>query len=299
MKEHTRRVIALGFFDGVHLGHASLIRRAKQRAAELGLSPAVMSFDLHPDLLVSDRPVWLLNDLEDRKDILRRCFGIEDVILAHFDEHMMHMPWDVFVEDYLVRELGAAHLVCGYDFRFGDRGTGDPERLREKCRELGLGLDVMPQVTLDGVTVSSTHIRGLIRQGDMAEAARFLGHPHCLSGPVVHGKALGRTIGVPTANLLVPEHVLVPAFGVSAAKVALPDGTEKLAVTNVGVRPTVEDSETVTVEPWILDFEGDLYGQVIRVDYYARLRGEKKFSGLEELRQEIFRNAEETRKLLG
>ena len=133
----------------------------------------------------------------------------------------------------------------------------------------------------------------------MQEAMRFLGHPHCLSGTVVHGRQLGRTIGVPTANLLIPDGVLTPAFGVYATKVALPDGQEKLAVTNVGVRPTVGESTLVTVEPWILDFEGDLYGQHIRVDFYHRLRGEKRFDGLVALQQEIFSNAEETRGLLG
>jgi riboflavin kinase/FMN adenylyltransferase len=127
---------------------------------------------------------------------------------------------------------------------------------------------------------------------------RFLGHPHCISGPVVHGKQLGRTIGIPTANLLIPQGVLVPAFGVYATKVLLPDGQEKLAVTNVGVRPTVDDSQLVTVEPWILDYAGDLYGERIRVDFYQRLRGEKKFAGLQELQQEILKNAQETRALL-
>ena len=299
MNQSTRRVIALGFFDGVHLGHASLLRMAVQRARQEGLRASVMSFDLHPDALVGHRPVLLLNSLEDRVDLIRRLFGIDDVILCHFDETMMRMPWDAFVEDYLVGRLGADHLVCGYDFRFGDRGAGNAGLLREKCRELGLGLDVMPQVQLEGVTVSSTHIRTLIEDGNMAEARRFLGHPHCLSGQVVHGKALGRTIGIPTANLLIPEGVLTPAFGVYAAKVVLPDGQERLAVTNVGVRPTVEDTTAVTVEPWILDYDGDLYGKSIRVDLYDRLRGEKKFSGLPELKAEILKNAEQTRRLLG
>ncbi len=298
MKEH-RRVIALGFFDGVHAGHAGLLQMAKRRAEELGLHPAVMSFDLHPDTLVAGAPVWLINSIEDRIEILDRCFGIQDVILVHFDQTMMRMPWDVFVEDYLVGQLNAGHLVCGYDFHFGDRGIGDPVRLAGKCRELGIGLDVIPKVELDGITVSSTYIRSLIEQGDMDTARRFLQHPHCLSGPVVHGRQLGRTMGIPTANLLIPANVLVPAFGVYASKVILPDGTEKLAVTNVGVRPTVDDSQTVTVEPWILDYAGDLYGKRIRVDFYHRLRGEKRFSGIAALQQEILRNAEETRVLLG
>lgn len=299
MKETTQRVIALGFFDGVHEGHASLLNMANQRAREKGLAAAVMSFDLHPDALVAGKDVTLINSIEDRLSILSRIYGIDDVILCHFDEKMMHMPWDVFLTEFLVKEHGAKHLVCGYDFRFGDKGYGNAERLQEKCRELGIGCDVLPRFQRDGVTVSSTHIRDLIEKGDMTEAMAFLGHPHCISGAVVHGQKLGRTIGIPTANLLIPKGVLVPAYGVYASKVYLPDGTEKLAVTNIGVRPTVGDSEEVTVEPWILDYSGDLYGKKIRVDFYHRLRGEKKFSGLEELKQEIHRNAEETRALLG
>ncbi len=275
------------------------MKMATQRAAELRLPPAVMSFDLHPDTLVSGGEVWLINSIEDRLEIIRRAFGIDDVILAHFDETMMHMPWDRFLEHYLVNGLHAGHLVCGYDFHFGDRGAGDPEKLRSKCRELGIGCDVMPKVSVDGITVSSTYIRRLIETGDMDTARAFLGHPHFLSGQVVHGRALGRTIGIPTANLLIPEHVLVPAFGVYASKVMLPDGTEKMAVTNVGVRPTVGQSETVTVEPWILDFDGDLYDKRIRVDFYRQLRREKKFDGLPALQAEILKNARETRELLG
>lgn len=299
MKENSGRVIALGFFDGVHTGHASLLNMAKQRAGEKHLTAAVMSFDSHPDTLVAGERVTLINTISDRMDILSRVYGIEDVILCHFDRAMMQMPWDVFVEDYLIKAHNARHLVCGYDFRFGDKGYGNAQRLSERCAELGIGCDVMPRFSVDGVTVSSTYIRTLLEQGSMEEAMRFLGHPHCISGTVVHGQKLGRTIGIPTANLLIPEGVLVPAFGVYATKVILPDGREKLAVTNVGVRPTVGESELVTVEPWILDYSGDLYGQTIRVDFYGRLRGEKKFSGLTELQQEILRNAEETRALLG
>ena len=299
MIAHSGRVIALGFFDGIHLGHATLLEQAKLRAREKGLSPAVMSFDLHPDNLVAGKTVTLINSIEDRLEILNRCFGITDVVLAHFDQNMMHMPWDVFIEDYLVRQLGAKHLVCGYDFRFGDRGKGNPDLLREKCRELGIGCDVMPKVELDGVTVSSTHVRQLLQDGDMETAMTFLGHPHCISGQVVHGREIGRTIGIPTSNLEIPRGIMVPGFGVYATKVTLPDGEEKLAVTNVGVRPTVGSSDHVTVEPWILDFSGDLYGKIIRVDFYKKLRGEKKFESLEALKEEIHRNADETRTLFG
>ena len=299
MIAHSGRVIALGFFDGIHLGHATLLEQAKLRAREKGLSPAVMSFDLHPDNLVAGRTVTLINSIEDRLEILIRCFGITDVVLAHFDQNMMHMPWDVFIEDYLVGQLGAKHLVCGYDFRFGDKGKGNPDLLQEKCQELGIGCDVMPKVELDGVTVSSTHVRQLLQDGDMETAMTFLGHPHCISGQVVHGREIGRTIGIPTSNLEIPRGIMVPGFGVYATKVTLPDGEEKLAVTNVGVRPTVGNSDHVTVEPWILDFSGDLYGKTIRADFYKKLRGEKKFDSLEALKEEIHRNADETITLFG
>ena len=296
MKE---KVIALGFFDGVHLGHAALLRRTVEEAARRGVTPAVFTFDRPPKEVLTGTPCPLINSPEDRKDLVQRLFGIREVLMVPFDHEMMTTPWDDFVTNILVGRYHAVHLVAGHDHHFGHKNQGSPELLMEKCRELGIGCDVLPKVTLDGVTVSSTYIRGLLERGEMQEAMRFLGHPHCLSGEVVHGRQLGRTIGVPTANLLIPEGVLTPAFGVYATKVILPDGSEKLAVTNVGVRPTVGESNLVTVEPWILDFEGDLYGRHIRVDFYQRLRGEKRFDGLTALQQEIFANAEETRALLG
>jgi len=157
-----------------------------------------------------------------------------------------------------------------------------------------MGCTIVERVELEGVTVSSTHIRGLIEGGELETAARFLGHPHVLSGTVVPGKQLGRTIGIPTANLMIPDRVIVPAYGVYATRVVTAQGAWP-AVTNVGVRPTVDDGEGVTVEPWILDFEGDLYGQTVRVEFYRRLRGEQKFDSLDALKQEILRNAEQTR----
>ena len=158
-----------------------------------------------------------------------------------------------------------------------------------------MGCDIIGEVMLDGIVISSTHIRTLIQAGDMEGAARFLGHPHVLTGPVVHGKQLGRTIGIPTSNLVVPEGVLMPAFGVYATKVWVGE-RDYLAVTNVGVRPTVDDhSHRVTVEPWILDFDGDLYGKEIRVEFYKQFRRERKFGSVEELRAAILKNADETR----
>ena len=294
--EQTKRVIALGFFDGVHLGHGALLRRVSQVAAQRWAIPAAVTFDTHPTNLILKAPMPLLTSPADRADLMRRYYGIREVIVAHFDRRMMQMPWREFVTDFLVAEHGAVHLVAGHDFHFGYRGEGTPQRLMEKCRELGIGCDIIPKVEIDGFTVSSTYIRSLVEEGKMERARWFLGHPHTLSGPVVHGSELGRTLGTPTANLLVPSGVIAPGFGVYASRVQLPGGEERLAVTNVGTRPTVNaDKTAVTVEPWILDYHGDLYGKDIRVEFYARLRPERKFPSVQALRDAILENARQTR----
>ena len=289
-----KTVIALGFFDGVHRGHGALLRKAAERAGELNAAPAVFTFDRSPKEFVTGEPVLLINSNDDRRDIIRRVYGIQRVIFAPFDREMMTMPWQDFITELLVKQYGAVHLVAGHDYRFGHKNEGTVERLREKCRELGLGCDIIPKVELEGITVSSTYIRTLLEQGDVERAALFLGHPHCLSQTVRHGQRLGRTIGIPTVNLAVPAHVLTPERGVYITRAFLPDGRSCPGVTNVGTRPTVTEGDTVSVETYLLGFDGDLYGQTVRLDFYKRLRGEVKFPSLEALRQEILRNVAET-----
>ena len=289
-----KTVIALGFFDGVHRGHGALLRKAAERAGELNAAPAVFTFDRSPKKFVTGKPVLLINSNDDRRDIIRRVYGIQRVIFAPFDREMMTMPWQDFITELLVKQYGAVHLVAGHDYRFGHKNEGTVERLREKCRELGLGCDIIPKVELEGITVSSTYIRTLLEQGDVERAALFLGHPHCLSQTVRHGQRLGRTIGIPTVNLAVPAHVLTPERGVYITRAFLPDGRSCPGVTNVGTRPTVTEGDTVSVETYLLGFDGDLYGQTVRLDFYKRLRGEVKFPSLEALRQEILRNVAET-----
>ena len=289
-----KTVIALGFFDGVHRGHGALLRKAAERAGELNAAPAVFTFDRSPKEFVTGKPVLLINSNDDRRDIIRRVYGIQRVIFAPFDREMMTMPWQDFITELLVKQYGAVHLVAGHDYRFGHKNEGTVERLQEKCRELGLGCDIIPKVELEGITVSSTYIRTLLEQGDVERAALFLGHPHCLSQTVRHGQRLGRTIGIPTVNLAVPAHVLTPERGVYITRAFLPDGRSCPGVTNVGTRPTVTEGDTVSVETYLLGFDGDLYGQTVRLDFYKRLRGEVKFPSLEALRKEILRNVAET-----
>ena len=289
------RVIALGFFDGVHLGHGALLRRAVEEAKKRGCESAVFTFDRPPKEVITGVPCPLINSPEDRAELVKRLYGIDEMLMVPFDDEMRTTPWDRFVTDILVGRYGAVHLVAGHDHHFGHKNQGSPELLREKCAELGLGCDIIPAVTIGGVTVSSTHIRKLLEEGDVETARAFLGHPHVLTQTVGHGRQLGRTIGIPTANLVAPPHVLLPKRGVYAAKITLPDGRAFGGVTNVGVRPTVNNGQDVTVEPWILDFDGDLYGQAIRVEFYRRLRDERKFDSLAALRSQIETDAVKTR----
>ncbi len=290
----NQRVIALGFFDGVHTAHGALLRRVKEVAAERNAVPAAFTFDCHPSARLSGRSVPLLTSVEDRAFLMQSRYGMEEILVASFDE-MMQMNWADFISHYLAGEQSAVHVVCGNDFRFGWKGEGNPERLKSKCAELGIGCDVIGAIELDGIRVSSTYIRTLIESGDMERAAEFLGHPHILSDIVTPGKRLGRTLGFPTVNLHFQPGVIVPAYGVYAAKVYLEDGSEQIAAVNVGVRPTVEAVSEPNVEAFLLDFDGDLYGQRVRVEFYHRIRGERKFPNVETLTQEVLRNAEETR----
>ena len=289
-------VLALGFFDGVHLGHAALLRRTVERAAELGIAPAVMTFDTHPDTLVQGKPVPLINSAPDRAYLIRRLFGIDKVEFFHFTEETMRMPWDVFL-DSIRSELGAVHFVVGYDFRFGWKGQGNGQRLQEYCAQHGLGCDIIGQVTLDNVTVSSTHIRSLIAEGNMTEAERFMGHPHILSDVVRQGHRLGRRLGAPTVNMQFAPGVLVPRHGVYASRIRTLDG-EYTAVTNVGIRPTVSRENTVSVESHLLDFSGNLYGRLLCLEFYDYLRPEQRFASKEALAAQIAADGEHSRRIM-
>lgn len=287
---NERRVIALGFFDGVHIGHGALLKKTCERATELGAIPAAMSFDTHPDTLVFGTPTELLNTMDERKHLMQSLYGIEDVIFCHFDKAMMNMDWEAFVEDYLVRELHACHLVCGHDYHFGARGFGNAERLTEKCRTLGLGCDVIGEVKLDGVTVSSTYLRRLLKEGRMEEAVRFLGHGHIISGIVQHGDSRGHTLGLPTANLALDASLLVPAFGVYGGWADAGELGRFPAAVNLGVHPTVHELPHPVAEASLLGFDGDLYGRFLRLELLFQVRPERQFSSLQELTAQIARD---------
>ena len=285
----SRKIFALGFFDGVHLGHQALLKACRDLAEDMGCETAAITFENHPKSLFSG-PIPLISTVSDRCQLLR-LYGIDSVYVYPVRQDVMGKSWEVFLEELL--EEGAAGFVCGHDFRFGAGGRGDAALLCGFCKERDLPCVVLPEQTLDGVRISSTYIRRQIESGDMATAVRFLGHPHLLTGTVVPGKQLGRRLGFPTANLHLPEELTIPRFGVYACRCRV-DGRLYAAVTNVGTRPTVSGSG-ITGEPWILDYEGDLYGREITLEFHRFLRGEEKFPSLEALREQILRDAEATR----
>ena len=290
MKEKV--IYALGFFDGVHLGHQALLRSCRMLADSCGCRAAAVTFSSHPDTLVLGNTPQLINTIEDRAALLK-SFGMDDVVVLPFDRQIQTMPWQDFLH-MLENTCGAAGLVCGHDFRFGNRGEGNAQLLANWCEKKALPCCVVPELKLENVTVSSSHIRTLLEAGRLEKAQAFLGHPHILSGEVVSGRKLGRTLGIPTANLTLPEEAVKLPHGVYACKAQLGEETY-LAVTNIGNRPTV-GGHRITVEPWLLDFDADLYGKRITLSFHRFLRGEVKFPSLDALKEEILKNAAETRK---
>lgn len=283
--DNRKKVIALGFFDGVHLGHQALLRKAVERSAERNMTPAVFTFDRSPRQFVTGETVPLLTTVEERRQRVGELFAIEDVIIAPFDREMMTMPWVDFVL-MLAQKYQAGWLVAGHDFRFGHKNAGTPALLMKKAAQLGMGCDIIPAVVLDGIPVSSTHIRSLLEQGQVEQATRFLGSPFCIRGDVRHGKGLGSRIGTPTVNLIPPDGRLIPAHGVYITRVWV-DRREYPAITNVGVRPTVDADGGITVESHILDQSLQLYGRDCRVEFLKMLRSERKFDSLQHLQSQI------------
>lgn len=288
-----RKIYALGFFDGVHAAHQALLWECVEMARRMDAIPAAITFNKHPKAMYTAQIPPLITATEDRIALLR-FYGIEDVQVLPVSEVTMVKHWRTFLNE--LQKQGAVGFVCGDDFRFGHKGIGDAEKLQAFCRDRGMPCVVVQEQTIDGSRISSSRIRKLLETGDLEGANRLLGHPHILGGYVVPGRHIGRTIGVPTANILIPEGVSVPKLGVYACTCVI-DGKTCIAVTNVGHRPTVGGHQT-RAESWILDFDGDLYGKHITLQFHKFLRPEQKFGSLEELKTQIQADAAETYQLL-
>lgn len=291
-------VVALGTFDGVHLGHQAVLRRAVEEGERSGRKVVAATFDPHPRAVLNpDAAPALLTTLELRREALMR-YGAEEVRVIGFDEDLSRKSAEEFVWDVLVGDLGVETVVVGENFRFGYRAAGGTDDLHRLMRSHGGEALWVPIEGANGrLEVNSTRIRALLSVGEVGPAAGLLGRPYLVRGEVAVGDKRGRTIGFPTANVVADPAQLVPDRGVYAG-LARVGNKEYPACTNVGVAPTFERGES-KVEAYLLDFDGDLYGETIDVSFVERIRAEKRFSGIAELKAQISRDVEEARSIVG
>lgn len=286
-----KRVVGLGFFDGVHIGHGALLLRVREIAEEKGIIPSAMTYSHHPSEVLGGEKAKLLSTPGERIELIRSLYGIEDVTVKEFTKEYAALSPREFVEEILISEMSATHVVAGFDFRFGKCGEGDANLLSKLCAERGIGCDIIDEVKLGGEKVSSSRIRELVRRGDVEEASLLLGHNHCIIAEVTHGDARGRKMFFPTVNQELSENAEVPKFGVYASRVTV-RGKEYRAITNIGTRPTVSDATAPRAETHILDFSGELYGEVLKTELVKFIREERKFGSLRELSEQIAKDVE-------
>ena len=287
----AKRVIALGFFDGVHTGHGRLLEKTVEVAGKLSLTPSVMTYSNHPSEILSPIPVGLINTTEERCALIKELYGIDDIIVKEFTNEYASLSCERFLEDVIIGELSACHVVAGFDFRFGKGGSGDAEKLCSLCEKYGIGCDIIGAVMCGGEAVSSSRIRECIKCGDVAEAGKLLGHYHCRISEVERGRRIGTKMGFPTVNQPMDGNICAPKSGVYATRVTVGEKCF-FGVTNVGVAPTVAESGSLRAETYILGFEGDLYGEKIKVEFLSFIREEKKFGSMEELMRQIASDVE-------
>lgn len=280
--------LTIGFFDGVHQGHRYLLQQLEELAAANGLSAAAVTFDRHPRTVVQPNFVpSLLTTQEEKLDLLSKAFSGKIIVLP-FTQELSELTAKEFMQNILRDKLNAELLLMGYNHRFG-HGGGNPEDYVTWGHETGI--KVCLAKALAGEKVSSSRIRNLISLGDVKKANYLLGYPYFLTGEVTEGKQIGRQIGFPTANLTLPEQKLMPACGVYAVWVTMPDHSKRGGMLCIGHRPTVEQNGEISVEVHIFDFNGNLYGTSISIDFIEKLRDERHFDSLEELQKQLILDA--------
>ncbi len=294
-----RSVVTIGVFDGVHKGHQATIGHAVARARELGVASVVVTFDPHPAEVVrpGSHPAVLTEPA--RKAELIEALGADVLCVVPFTPEFSRLPAEEFVHDVLVEHLHAALVVVGDNFRFGHRAAGDVPLLERLGRTFGFAVEGAPLVAEAGTVFSSTYIRSCVDAGDVVAAANALGRPHRLEGVVVRGDQRGRELGFPTANLLCHRYAAVPADGIYAARLVRRGQREPLmAAVSIGTNPTFSGRER-RVEAYVLDFDGDLYGERLALDFVAHLRGQVRYDSIEPLVAQITEDVERTRRALG
>lgn len=285
-------VVTSGTFDGVHVGHQKILQRVKERARLSSGQSVVITYWPHPRLVLfpEDNDLRLLSTIEERIEQLR-SFGIDYLLIIPFTKEFSRLSSRTFIEEVLVKAIHTKVLVIGYDHRFGKNREGSFEHLKARSAQYGFEVEEIPRQDVDDIGVSSTKIRKSIESGDIPTANRYLGHTYSLTSTVVEGNKLGRTIGYPTANLALPSpHKLIPAHGVYAVWVRHA-GQRLPAMMNIGIRPTV-DGTHLTLEVHLINFEGDLYGQTLTVEFVKMLRQEQKFTGLDALKAQLAKDKE-------
>jgi len=293
-------VLTIGNFDGVHRGHQALLSRVKSGAQAHGLASAVMTFEPHPrEFLARHLAPERISNLRDKVVAFNRC-GIERVFVARFNEQFSRLTPQHFVEDVLVEGAAMRRLLVGEDFRFGAKRGGDTSMLADYAARGAFELEVMPSVIHDGERISSTAVRKALASGNLAHAALLLGRPYSISGRVLHGRKLGRSLGFPTLNLKIDLHpALRGVFAVKVVGLGGPDSRSIPGVASIGLRPTVEHSEHWLLEVHVFDFAEVAYGELITVEFVQKLREEKKYESLEALSAAIGDDAAQARALLG
>ena len=286
----TSTVCALGCFDGIHLGHAHIINEAKRIAASLSIASAVWSFREPPKNYFSKDKIKLLTSPEEKR-LAMQALGVDIFVCIPFDENISSLPARTFFEDILIKRLNVRHIVCGFNYRFGKGGEGTAEMLKSLCAEAGIGLSVIPPITSGELTVSSSEIRTALCEGDISCANALLGRAYSLRAKVIDGQHLGRTLGFPTVNQQFSKSKLLPRNGVYVSRIRV---GRKLhyGITNIGLRPTVNGKE-LCAETNIFDFTGDLYGRTLTVELLAFLRPEQKFSSIDELSNQVYKDIDE------
>ncbi len=299
-----KRFVAIGVFDGVHLGHQAILREMVAQARAGGAVTTVITFDPHPDAVLrpSGAPPLLTTPAE--RERLIRALGVDEIAVLPFTPDLARLPARSFVDDLLWRRFRPSRVFVGYNFTFGHRGAGNPQLLAERGHRLGFDVQVFPPVKVAGEVVSSTLIRRYLARGEVERAARALGRPHRLPGRVVRGEGRGRALGFPTANLEVPAGLCRPGRGVYLVRVeGAGGGPGPLpGLANLGRRPTfrrADEAAPDTLEVYLMDFSGDLYGRELTVEFLARLRGELVFPSAEALARQIAADVAEARRLLG
>lgn len=283
-------VLTLGVFDGLHLGHQAIMKTVVDRASGSEAVPTVITFDPHPRAVLHPESAPPMLQTLDQRLANFNVLGIEQAIVIRFTKEFADQEAEEFLREIVHERLQAKEIYLGHGFAFGKGRRGDIELLRKMSGELGFTADEVPEVRLRGIRISSSRIRQLLKDGQVNLARRMLGRPYGIEGVIIRGHRRGHTIGFPTANLK-PENRVVPKFGVYATATLI-EGVWKKGVTNIGIRPTFESESEPSIETHIFDFEGDLYGSVLRVRFLHRIRPEKKFSGIEDLRDQIARDVE-------